>query len=570
MSTWRPISPTPLWKRCLPEFLHGPVKLTFMLGLIGAVALSALAFFYFMLAMRFDLDEVARLPAGTVFYDRKGVELIVPGSTGRRLVKRDDIPDFLVKSLLAREDARFFEHHGVDIRGLARATVRNIKDRDFTQGASTLSMQLTRNSFNIRQKSLHRKFLEIALTLRLEKHYTKDEILTHYLNRIYFGAGAYGIEQASRTYFGKSTRNLSNGECALIVGIIRGPHIFSPVRRPDAALAQRRQTLQRMTVMGFITDEERIAIADEPLKLADEESVGNQTSYALEAIDNELDRILDDDRIPPGSLHVHTTLDAAWQQRLETELNHAVEALEREKSWPHPVPEKHIPGSKNTSYIQYAAVTSETKTGAVLALIGGRDFTHSRFDRTRSTRDLGSAFEPFVAAAAAERGKLVLPGKPVQTGRQIGAAEVERIAKRCGIAGPFLQTEDLFRGSVAATPMEMSIGLSTLGNRGKRPKPFFIREIRDANGEVIYTAKPQLTAALSPNAALEATSVLSRSFNTRTFTGATGSDRDAWTLRLGPNGATAIWIGFDKPTAIAPEKRLNSLLEEFVKRLGNG
>ena len=570
MSTWRPISPTPLWKRCLPEFLHGPVKLTFMLGLIGAVALSALAFFYFMLAMRFDLDEVARLPAGTVFYDRKGVELIVPGSTGRRLVKRDDIPDFLVKSLLAREDARFFEHHGVDIRGLARATVRNIKDRDFTQGASTLSMQLTRNSFNIRQKSLHRKFLEIALTLRLEKHYTKDEILTHYLNRIYFGAGAYGIEQASRTYFGKSTRNLSNGECALIVGIIRGPHIFSPVRRPDAALAQRRQTLQRMTVMGFITDEERIAIADEPLKLADEESVGNQTSYALEAIDNELDRILDDDRIPPGSLHVHTTLDAAWQQRLETELNHAVEALEREKSWPHPVPEKHIPGSKNTSYIQYAAVTSETKTGAVLALIGGRDFTHSRFDRTRSTRDLGSAFEPFVAAAAAERGKLVLPGKPVQTGRQIGAAEVERIAKRCGIAGPFLQTEDLFRGSVAATPMEMSIGLSTLGNKGKRPKPFFIREIRDATGEVIYTAKPQLTAALSPNAALEATSVLSRSFNTRTFTGATGSDRDAWTLRLGPNGATAIWIGFDKPTAIAPEKRLNSLLEEFVKRLGNG
>ena len=118
--------------------------------------------------------------------------------------------------------------------------------------------------------------------------------------------------------------------------------------------------------------------------------------------------------------------------------------------------------------------------------------------------------------------------------------------------------------------MEMSVGLATLGNKGKRAKPFFIREIRDAAGEVIYTAKPQLTAALSPAAALDATSVLSRENSTRTFTGATGSDRDAWTLRLGPSGSTAIWIGFDKPAAIAPEKRLNSLLEEFVKRSATG
>ena len=140
--------------------------------------------------------------------------------------------------------------------------------------------------------------------------------------------------------------------------------------------------------------------------------------------------------------------------------------------------------------MQYAAVTTETRTGGILALIGGRNYSHSRFDRTRSSRDLGSAFEPFVAAAAAERGKLVLPGKPVQTGRQIGPAEVQRIAKRCGIAGPFLETEDLFRGSVAATPMEMSVGLATLGNKGKRPKPYLIREIRDASGEVIYPPNP--------------------------------------------------------------------------------
>jgi membrane peptidoglycan carboxypeptidase len=568
MSTWRPIPPQPLWKRWLPEWLHGPLRLLFTLSIVGLVLLSAFVFFYFMLAMRFDMAEVGKLPAGTTFYDRKGIEITAPGGQGRKLVQREDIPDFLVKSLRAREDARFFEHHGVDIRGLLRATVRNLKDRDFTQGASTLSMQLARNSFKMRQKSLHRKFLEIALTLRVEARYTKDEILTHYLNRIYFGAGADGIEQAAQTYFGKTTRDLSDGECAMIVGIIRGPHIFSPFRNLDAAIEQRNQTLNRLIAMGLIDQARRDRIAAEPVKLVSEEHRETQTSYALQAIRRELDRILAADDIQPSGLQVRTTLDSAWQTRLEVELTRAVEDLEREKSWKHPTEADHLAGSP-PAYIQYAAVTTETKTGATLALIGGRNFTDSRFDRTRSSRDLGSAFEPFIAAAAAERGKLVLPGKPLQTGRQIGPLEVERLAKRCGIAGPFLQTEDLFRGSVAATPLEMSVGLATLGNQGKRARPHLIKEVIDANGEVLYTAAPQLSAALSPAAAMDATSVLQRSGGTRNFTGATGSERDAWTLRLGPSGATAIWLGFDKPTAIAPEPRLKSLLGEFVERLGN-
>jgi penicillin-binding protein 1A len=429
-------------------------------------------------------------------------------------------------------------------------------------------MQLARNSFDIREKSLHRKFLEIAITLRVESRYTKDEILTHYLNRIYFGSGAYGIESAARTYFGKTTAELSDGECAMLVGIIRGPHIYSPFRNLDAAIAQRNQTLARMGAMGLIDKQRRAAIAASPVKLVDDEQRDTQTSYALRAVRRELDRLLDDETARLGGLDVRTTLDASWQQRLETELNLAVEKLESEKTWQHPAQKDHVSGSEPT-YLQYAAITTETKTGAVLALIGGRNFRQSRFDRTHSSRDLGSAFEPFVAAAASERGKLVLPGKPVQTGRQIGPSEVERIARRCGLNGPFLATEDLFRGAVAATPQEMSVGLATLGNKGKRPKLFFIREIRDASGDLLYSAKPQLTQAIGPSAAMDATSVLHRRNSTRSFTGATGSERDAWTLRLGPTGSTAIWIGFDKPTAIAKEARLKALLDEFVKRLGN-
>lgn len=569
MSTWRPIHPPAFWRRWLPEWSHGPVKLLFQLSLVGLAALSAVVFFYFMLAMRFDMAEVAKLPAGTIYYDRKGEEINAPGGNSRKLVTRAEIPDFLVNALRAREDARFFEHSGVDVRGLLRATVRNFKDRDFTQGASTLSMQLARNCFKMKQKSIHRKLLEIALTLRVEARYSKDEILTHYLNRIYFGvSGGDGIEQAARTYFGKTTRDLSDGECAMIVGIIRGPYIYSPFRNMDAAIEQRNQTLSRMVAMKLITPARRAEIIATPVKLASEDQQESQTSYAVQAIRRELERVMAANNIEQGGLHVYTTIDASWQNRLEVELTRAVEDLENEKTWNHPTAAQYVL-DKETNYLQYAAVTTETKTGAVLALIGGRNFTHSRLDRTNSRRDLGSAFEPFVAAAASERGKLVLPGRPVQTGRQIGPAEVARIAKRCGISGRFSDTEDLFRGTVDATPMEMSVGLAILGNKGQRPKPYFVREIRDAAGETLYTAKPQLMPAIGANAAADAASVLQKSGGTRCFTGATGSERDAWTLRLGPGGATAIWLGFDKPTVIAPERRLKSLLDEFVKRLGN-
>lgn len=568
MSTWRPIENTPRWKQWLPPWLHAPVGILFQLSVLAAVIGLGVVFFYFILASRFDLDEVAKLPRATVYHDRSGKELEAPGESGRRVVERGEIPDFMVKALAAREDARFFEHGGVDVKGLARATVRNVKDGDFTQGASTLTMQLARNTYEMRAKSLHRKALEIALTLRIESRYSKDEILTNYLNRIYYGAGAYGVEQAARTYFGKTTSQLHPGECAMIVGIIRGPHLFSPLRNFDGAMEQRDQTLARMVAAGFITKERADDVKSLEIRLVKESQTGRRPSYALRQVRWELEKIMERENLTLGGIHVHTTLDIGWQTRLESELARAVANLEAEKGWPHPKIGAHEAGDE-AEYVQFAAVTTETKSGAVLALIGGRDFADSRYDRSRSKRDLGSAFEPFVAAAAAERGKLVFTGKPVQTGRQIGPPEVERLAKRCGISGPFLSTEDLFRGAVAATPMEMSVGLATLGNKGKKPKPHFISRIEDSEGNVVYRAKTLADRALGEQAAREAVAVLQSRSGTRCFTGATGSERDAWTLRLGPSGSTAIWIGFDEPKKIADEIRLKALLDEFVERLGN-
>ncbi len=568
MSTWRPITGVTIWKRWLPVWMHAPVVLLFQVMVVVLILILGVCFFYYLLASRFDLDEVGKLPRGNVYYDRLDQEIEVPNASTGKLIDRDEIPDFLVQALMAREDARFYDHGGVDVKGLARATLRNIKDRDFTQGASTLSMQLARNTYEMRAKSLHRKFLEIALTLRVESRYSKDEILTSYLSRIYFGSGAYGIDEAAQTYFGKEVSELHPGECAMVVGIIRGPHIFSPLRNLEAAMEQRDQTLARMVDAGFITQERAEEVEALEIVLNEEGGGGGKNSYIQDLLDKELEMVMNKQDAVLSGLKIYTTLDSGWQKRLETELSGAVGLLESEKGWSHPKYVEHRAGSE-VGYIQYAAVTTETKTGAILAYVGGRDISHSRIDRTRMKRDLGSAFEPFVAAAAAERGKLVLPGRPVQTGRQIGPAEVERLAKRCGITGPFLDTEDLFRGAVAATTMEMSVGLATLGNSGKRTKPYLIRKVTDSEGSVLFERKVESTQALSAEAAKEAIGVLEATSGTRTFTGATGSEREAWVMRLGPSGSTAIWIGFDVPKKIANESRLNALLEEFVKRLGN-
>lgn len=553
----------------MPGWLRTGLRWGFWMSLAVAVLGLMVCSYYFYQATRFDLAEVGRMPARTVFLDRDGKELGGGGVANRRLVTRQDIPEFMVKALRAREDARFFDHCGVDFRGLARATVRNVKDGDFTQGASTLSMQLARNTFEIREKSIHRKLLEIALTLRLESRYKKDEILANYLNRIYFGSGCHGIEQAARTYFGKPTSGLNEAESAMLIGIIRGPHIFSPFRDLEAAKEQQSQVLARMKAMGFVDDKEIARIKKIPIMLVPQEQRTSERSYALEAIQKELQEILDDEDIRDGGLTVRTTLDASWQLRLETDLSESLRRIEKSKDWKYPVHADHQAGSE-PAYLQCSAVTLETKTGGILALVGGRDYLDSRYDRSSlARRDLGAAFEPWIAAAAAERGRLVLPGKPVQTGRQIGPKETIRIAKRCGIAGPFLETEDLFRGSAAATPLELATGLATLGNDGKRPKPFLIQSITAPDGKLLYQAKASTTPAIGRQAAREAASLLESTSGTRVHGGATGSGRDAWLARLGPKGSTAIWVGFDQPQRISSAAKLDEVLEDLAGRLGN-
>jgi penicillin-binding protein 1A len=569
--SWRPQDPPARWLRKIPARYHKLARAMLWTGVVGSICALLFCLYYVSLAASYDIAEVGKLPQRNRVYDRYNNEIDAIVGSNIDLIAYEDLPPFLVKALQAREDAEFFTHSGVHLRGLARATVRNLKDRKFTQGASTLSMQLARNTYEIRAKSLHRKFLEIALTLRVEQHYSKQQIMAGYLNRIYFGVGAghLGVQDAAENYFGKHVKDLNEAECATLIGIIRGPHIFSPWRDLAAAEEQRDQVLNRMIAMKFISEEDKQRISAIPLKIRPPEEVTTERSYAIQAVVREVNKLVSAEEIQLGGLKIYTTLDMPWQRRLEGELQKALTALEKEKSYRAPTHAQHQ-GKDNPLYLQMTAVTLETKTGAILAQIGGRDYEHSAFDRTHSARrDLGTAFEPFVAAAAAQRGRTVYPGSPVRTGSPIGPEGVERIARRCGLSGPFATTEDLYRGAVSATPMEMAIGLATLAHQGKRPRPFLIREILNSENEVLAQNQSSLFAALNPTAARSALNVLKQTKGSEIFTGATGSEREAWTLRLGPKGSTAIWVGFDQPQVITQESRLKQLLADIVDRLDN-
>jgi len=351
--SWRPANQSSRFPEWVPKRLHGPLRWMVKWGAMSAIVVVAVVIFYFYLALKFDLSDVARMPERSVILDRHGEAYGLIHGERRRLITRDEIPEVMVQALRAREDLRFYDHSGVDTRGLARATLRNIKDRSFTQGASTLTMQLARNSYDMRAKSLHRKFLEIALTLRIESQYTKDEILAHYLNRIYFGSGCQGVEEAAQTYFGCSVSELNTGESAMLVGIIRGPHIFSPLRNIEGAKTQRDEVLDRMVACEFLTEEEKQDAMKAPIRLVSEEGRHQNSSYARESVRKKLQKILDANDIRSGGLKIYTTLDSSMQKRSEKLMKSS------------------FPEINDTDDLQASTVVIDPKTGGILALCGG-------------------------------------------------------------------------------------------------------------------------------------------------------------------------------------------------------
>jgi len=487
-------------------------------------------------ASKYNLDEVAEMPARTVLLDREGREIGTVHGSNRRLVEAEKIPPFFKNALFAREDVRFLKHGGVDARGLARATLRNIVDFDFTQGASTLTMQLARNTYDLREKkSLSRKFLEIALTYRIEANFSKNEILVHYLDRIYFGAGCHGLEEASLTYFGKEASQLNRSQCALLAGIIRAPHAFSPFRNLEGALRQRDEVLARMETLEVLDEATISEIKSEPLELRDPEDELPSSSHAERALRRPLEIVLDQSQISTGGLRVTSSFDRDLQKKFEDLL-------------------KALPLPRGS---QAAAIAIDPRNGDILTVVGCLGEQPTGFNRALDMRrDLGPEIaELLINTAALERGHLPVPGKPVSTGRQLGDTETVRLLKRFGFQGIFGKGDDLFRGNFTVSPLELATAYATILEAGQRPAPCFVRRV-DMGGRSLFQRPPAFFPAFSADSAPASVPPF--------IAGYSISKSDYWAAYLSSDIVAIIWIGYDKPKKLQLTEELKDLLKDLT------
>jgi penicillin-binding protein 1A len=598
---------------------------------IGVLALAGVALFlhYDRQAAKFDLSQVGRMPQESRVYDVRGREIGYLHGDGRTVVPLDQVSPAFMRALVAREDSRFYTHDGVDFWGLCRAMLRNVKDRDAVQGASTLTMQLARNTFDLREKNLRRKLLEMAIARRIERAYSKDEIIHLYVNRIFFGSGLNGIEQAARGYFGKAAAHLDLAESAMIAGIIRAPNRFSPFRNYEAALSEMRATIDRMIAEGLVGEKEAaIARSRTPqvlpqeagLKIAGKSSAHSrigQDTHVMEAIRGEIDRLLTTEQKDAGGFEIHTTFDLDLQAVAEEAVERRLTDLENSEKYPHPTRASFGPRFESDTtlapdYLQAAVTVLDNRSGAVRALVGGRDFTHSRFNRaTQSRRQLGSVFKPLVYATAFETGLFpgsyvsddpIRPGEIRWTkahwspenadGHHLGNLPVSRgliesrntmsvrVGERAGIEAVLAMIDhagladrdaiqpnpQIYIGNLGATLTKLVSAYSAFPNNGQRSEPYFIERVESRAEGAIFAAEPTGYRVVSPGSAWLMRQILGEAIepggtgaSVRKLgfkapaggkTGTTNEYRDAWFIGYTSQLTAGVWVGLDQPEKI--------------------
>lgn len=602
---------------------HIPWKRWFFLALLFVTLfVGTIAGIYAWRASQFDLKGITEMRERSTVFDMDGKIWGRLQGENRVPVKLSGVSKFFVASLLAREDTRFYSHWGVDPKGLVRAVVRTSQGQQ--QGGSTLTQQLVRNSYDAlgQRKSMDRKLLEIFVSLRIERKYTKDEILEHYMNRVYFGSGVYGIEMASKAYFGKSAADLSLGEAAMIAGIIRAPTKASPFTNLDRAKAERDAVLDRIATPDCadirkqygVTDDLIAAAKKQPLKVVANRRSTTQENYAMDMVMRELDLILDDSQQDAGGLKIYTTIDPALQDEAQKSLDRALTKIEQRPGYPHPKKSQFTEEARKaelpTDYLQGSVVVVDNRSGGIRALIGGRDYRESKFNRAiEARRTVGSTFKPFVYAAAFARGLTPddeISDAPIQPGEITGApgwhpgnsddkfngllpvseglvhsrnTMTVRVGNRAGLdavlgfanqvgLGEIPRNPQSYIGNFGATPRDMTIAYTVLANGGQRKQGYLIERIDNAEGEVLYRASHASFRAADPGICAMTTSVLSEVMQRGTAasakslgwtkpaagkTGTTDDYHDAWFIGYTTTLTCGVWVGLDKPATIVPK-----------------
>ncbi len=553
-----------------------------------------------------------------------GGELITElGLERRTLIRLDEMPAHLKQAFVAVEDKRFYQHHGIDFSRILGAVRANITKLRFEQGFSTITMQLARNIFSdriTREKSLSRKLREVWVARELEQTYPKNRILELYLNQINLGGGAYGVETASQRYFGKSARDLTLSEGALLAALPRRPESYNPRRHPARAVQRRNLVLEMMHDQGYITSQEAEEAKAAPLGLSTRQDFGDVGPYFVEWVRKTLDDRFGRDLYEKG-LRVYTTLDLGMQQAAERTLETQMEAIEGGAfgHFPHKSYQAYLaqrgdtpdPRSSETPYLQGAFIAMDANTGEVRAMVGGRDFDDSKFNRaTQALRQPGSTFKLFVYSAAIRAGHSpneVLDDAPIamsmpdgtvwepgnfeenefrgpvtlrtalaasinlvaiRLGLEIGVETVVDEARRYGITTPIPPVPSIFIGSADVIPLQMVSAYTAPATLGVRASPIGIRRVEDADGNVLWQPQQRRERVMAPDQAYVLNDMLKGVIHGGTATtavksagftfpsagksGTTNDYTDVWFIGYTRELVAGVWMGFDQPQTIRP------------------
>ncbi|MEO5511035.1 MAG: PBP1A family penicillin-binding protein [Longimicrobiales bacterium] len=520
----------------------------------------------------------------------------------RRIVSIDSLPDYVANAFVAVEDRRFYKHHGVDWRRSVGAAVVNVKSGGIAQGSSTISMQLARNVFPKelpgQERTFRRKMLEIRVAKAIEHKYTKPEILELYLNHIYFGGGAYGIETAARHYFAKNAKHLKLSEASALAALPKAPAIYDPRRHPERNQQRRSIVLGLMESQGLITTRDAELARNAKLRIPqdapNDRSDVQLGSYFIDVVRTMLDDKFGED-LYSSRLRILTTLDITAQRAAEEELDRQLRSLSGRVR-------------KGDGPLQGAVVVMEAATGDVFALVGGRNHKQSRYNRAiLSQRQVGSAFKPFVYAAAIAKGipaSAIIPDEPlhmeissgnvwspqnydgtfegavsvrdalvrsrniptINLAREVGFDKVEELAHTAGVRSDIPNQPSMALGAASLTPIELATTYTTFATLGTRAQPRFVLRVEDQDGKVLWEPKTEIhDNAMDPKVAYIVTDMLRDVVNRGTGTGVraagfygaaagktgtTNDATDAWFVGYTPELVGDIWIGYDKPSPL--------------------
>ena len=540
-----------------------------------------------------DLASDIQPPASSQIYDINGNEIAnVHAAENRRPVKISQVPKDLQNAFVAVEDNRFYEHMGVDPRGIMRALWSNVRGQAISEGGSTITQQLAKNAYLTQDRTLKRKVQEVFLALQLERQYTKQEILELYLNQIYFGQGAYGVQAAAKTYFGKNVEDLDLNECAMLAGIPKSPNYYSPTNNLQAAEERKSVVLDQMEKYGYINASQASKTKKEELKLVKQtkSTETNEASYFIDYVTQKLIDKYGADAVYKDGLKIYTTIDMDMQRAAEAAMKNL------------PTYNKDGNGIEQP---QGALVAIDPHNGHVKAMVGGRGT--DQFNRaTMAERQPGSAFKPFVFAAALENNftpNTVINDSPVKIGDwepqnydrsfsgKVSLREVARnslnvptvkIAQKLGIDKPIYYAQEMgittfvLEGAQndrnlatslggltkGVTPLELTSAYGTFANKGIHVDPVVIVKVLDRNGKVIEQAEEKQRSVISENSAAELTSMLQTVIQKGTGahanigrpaagkTGTTSDYHDAWFVGYTPDLVAGVWIGNDNNASL--------------------